>query len=643
MELRVHGIGDHGNLSAQGSGRQLSSAKPVRGVLLYQAPIAPAHEVRFVNWTRTSRSRVPLMWYFAFPYTLLNVAGHMTPTRFARFHHAVILTWGVILTLGTWLWLVLIAEQAIGFIANSKQVSILFGQWAAVGIALVLTAILWVRSRRRTGVSRTDAWLRTSVAVQSVFLAVAVYWALSSKPAVNTGPGFECWLGSPDKRCMVFDGDAVTKFALLSCITAVGIAVLLMVLNIISKDWTWSGTTADPLLGTGLVIVASTVLLNVAWSALRLAVEWGLAYFSRQFPALDWRVPPPNSEEQSGWNILRPWHWSDGLYGPDMLVGMLTPLLVLSLAVPFLAASIRRIAALLNRHTRETAPGRGQRVIHSVICDASPARLTIFASLLLALISLSCGLWLLYAAKLNRFEGPFRFPTASGDGDWFELLRQLTVLSVHLLILVVVLILLLPQIRKPLAVIGDVAGYWDMKWHGLAALPYRASVTNFLMSEIQAFPGVVVLVGHSQGSVLAFDAVKGLRGNCKDKLFLVTCGSPLRSLYSRFFPNVFDSGVHDRVRHGVRAWANFWRDTDPIGCPLFRSDTKNGSSEQDLMDIKLVDPPPAPVQPDRDPLRPKLRGHSDYWLEEHQNELIQRLHRAATADIPSTGRDEETS
>src|SRR4051794_31520347 len=79
VEMRIHGIGNHGPLSALGS--------PLRGDLTVLdrrsndpavvRPELPAHDVWFVAWTRSSRAINSLAWYLGLPFTLCNTAGHM--------------------------------------------------------------------------------------------------------------------------------------------------------------------------------------------------------------------------------------------------------------------------------------------------------------------------------------------------------------------------------------------------------------------------------------------------------------------------------------------------------------------------------------------------------------------------------------
>jgi hypothetical protein len=82
--------------------------------------------------------------------------------------------------------------------------------------------------------------------------------------------------------------------------------------------------------------------------------------------------------------------------------------------------------------------------------------------------------------------------------------------------------------------------------------------------------GPLLLAAHSQGSVLAAVAAHRLDPAGRARLGLITYGSPLASLYGRFFPSHFTSDWLAQLREELTAdgqvrWRNLWRDSDPIG------------------------------------------------------------------------------
>jgi hypothetical protein len=74
----------------------------------------------------------------------------------------------------------------------------------------------------------------------------------------------------------------------------------------------------------------------------------------------------------------------------------------------------------------------------------------------------------------------------------------------------------------------------------------------------------LVVVAHSQGTVIAVDALRERPSTPNLRPDLITMGSPLDSLYARFFPGQFD-GVITQVRAGVTGWLNVFRADDEVG------------------------------------------------------------------------------
>lgn len=205
----------------------------------------------------------------------------------------------------------------------------------------------------------------------------------------------------------------------------------------------------------------------------------------------------------------------------------------------------------------------------------------------------------------------------------------LVVLTVNLLTVVFVLMLcgLIAWVRSGLALIADLAGFWRITAHPLASTSYRPGVLAGIRTAISGTGSdSVVLVGHSQGSILAAWVAAG-RDEARRKagehwpthLHLVTCGCPLESLYAKFFPSEVDQRLFDEIAAGTQTWDNFWRSTDPIASAM-----RAGSSAQNTW----LDDPRVSGR--------RRHAHSDYWIDPCQvatvNDLLVRQDAVAETE-----------
>jgi hypothetical protein len=178
-----------------------------------------------------------------------------------------------------------------------------------------------------------------------------------------------------------------------------------------------------------------------------------------------------------------------------------------------------------------------------------------------------------------------------------------------------------PGARRWLGVLWDVGTFWPRAFHPFAPPCYAERAVPDLQRRIrwlQDSGARVVLVGHSQGSVLAAAALAQHR-DVGDTV-LITFGSPLRTLYGWGFPAWINRDLFDRVKGH---WANYSYRTDYIGGPI-------GDGE---VDVSLPDPATS-WYICGEPL-PPLRRHTGYWSDDAMWERIDRAVAPPRTDVPA--------
>ena len=185
-------------------------------------------------------------------------------------------------------------------------------------------------------------------------------------------------------------------------------------------------------------------------------------------------------------------------------------------------------------------------------------------------------------------------------------------------------------VRTAVDTLADITGFFPIQWHPLTGLSYRkrvvAEIDNTIAYHRQRTGGnhTVIYSGHSQGSVVGLWYVR-YKAPKTERIHFVTCGSPLKMLYGRFFPRFFNATVFAEVLGLVASWTNVWRATDPIASALASA---NPPTVVQIDDIKSIDPPAHDLEfkdgfPDRGSR--KARWHLDYWSDYHLVEAVDAL------------------
>lgn len=206
-----------------------------------------------------------------------------------------------------------------------------------------------------------------------------------------------------------------------------------------------------------------------------------------------------------------------------------------------------------------------------------------------------------------------------------EWTRDLATLSMYVMVGISAgLIMLGSQIRrsekarKAVGIIWDLTTFWPRAAHPLAPPCYAERVipelhTRLLWAlgdsprEETEEPNVVILSGHSQGSLIAIAMASRLSTTILKRVRVITYGSQIRALYGRVFPRVFgpseigyeatdgtaslvdafpdvprdsifevfdppdplDESFRGRLRAEGGEWFNLFRRSDPIGWRVF--------------------------------------------------------------------------
>jgi hypothetical protein len=164
-----------------------------------------------------------------------------------------------------------------------------------------------------------------------------------------------------------------------------------------------------------------------------------------------------------------------------------------------------------------------------------------------------------------------------------------------------------PSTRRRIAIAWDVVTFWPRSFHPLCPPSYAERAVPEIktrLARIWDAGGAVVLLAHSQGSVLATAAVAGLppdRPGVADRLSVISYGNPTNRLFARHFPSYVDDTLLDTVAAKVVGWRNFYRDTDYIGYRMRQVDP--------ILDVYLPDP--ATNRYYAGDQLPQIRGHAE--------------------------------
>ncbi|WP_024755002.1 hypothetical protein [Streptomyces exfoliatus] len=583
VEIRVHGVGGHEPLTALGSGT-LEHSNPMdrcTGVDSYIPPPSPEHRLQFVNWWRTSRGIAGFAWYLATPFTLMNVVGHMTPQEVGRRRRHSVMThlMSAVLTIALTAWLIVTVETVLEYAPGLRtrqewgEVLATFGPAVALAAAIVIRAHV-MKDRH---ISR---WLAWGHAICCLGVAAAVlfwkpsrrvhwsYWPNSASPGGVSAPATEPRL------------DAMIAFVVVS-------VVVFLVLAAFQRN-----------AAAAVVALLTLLMMHAVGALIRLGVEWLMKYLDALGAYADHSC-----------GILQESHLLRTVTPPgrQVLLLDLVPMAVLLTFLGF-ALGFACSAVLAERRRPDPAPVTSPAVrrwnfVHNTVTSL-PERIG-------SALWPTAGVYVLMLAVLLG---------VAFTGSWGGWPLTVTLVITNIAAVVVLAFMLMlgraHSARKVFGMVADVAGFWPIRYHPLAGQSYREDVLTGLRCELAHHSSDrVVLFSHSQGSVLAAWLLAHDRSEeappdrpelpPKGNLHLITCGSPLRSLYQGFFPLHFDDAFFVRARFRVDRWCNAWRLTDPIA-------TDMPSSAAPVVDYSL---------PELDEANPRV--HSDYWIESDLTDWVE--------------------
>ncbi|MFI9529037.1 hypothetical protein [Micromonospora rosaria] len=185
--------------------------------------------------------------------------------------------------------------------------------------------------------------------------------------------------------------------------------------------------------------------------------------------------------------------------------------------------------------------------------------------------------------------------------------------------------------RRTVAVIWDLGTFWPRTVHPFAPPCYAERAVPELAKRVTALTarGGVILSGHSHGSVLAAATLLQLPAEVLGRVALLTHGSPLHRLYARLCPAFLgDPTLHELGDRIGWRWVNLWRDTDPIGGPLFSAhrpgEPPRTPGPAGTVDRRLRDPRAVVVDPD-DTVPPPIDRHWPYHTDRAYEAAVREL------------------
>jgi pimeloyl-ACP methyl ester carboxylesterase len=187
------------------------------------------------------------------------------------------------------------------------------------------------------------------------------------------------------------------------------------------------------------------------------------------------------------------------------------------------------------------------------------------------------------------------------------------------------------QLRRVVAVLWDVITFWPRANHPLTPPCYAERTVPELLDRLKVLLADadtrVLIAAHSQGTVIAAATLLQHDDDNRNRVALLTFGSPLRRLYARNFPAYFGTDALPRLRQRQRRrWINLWALTDPIGSWV--NDMGDRSLQAALTDVdhRLLDAEQLTQRSDG--TFGPICGHSGFWTRPEYSQATGELDAA---------------
>lgn len=567
VRIRVHGVSRYEPRKLMGvrTDEEIVNVGGASRTSAFFARVDAPYEQGYLWSPLTYDARLQRFWILLWPFAVLNVAGFAhqssrTSIR-ARIHHLLNEIVGVLLLASVVVWLMRIVDE--GFLRRSwgplhgqdDVIRVLIG-WS---VAAVTVTGLWLTARyqarrhhsldgmgapprgrpswrdwwnERPGDLSRAFWRRSTGERREArdWRDLLLIWGfLSLVWSLAAAAGVSPW----DDGTLQLDG-----FAILLLRAQFGALVFITVVCVC--DWSMKRRWSELLRCLTPAVIGALSVMGVAMTGMLL-----LTPFDRG---------------------------NGGSRQPAPEVATLLPALIVAsavaIAVVFIAAAWVTAAGLRRAESTSRRIWRKERL----------ARLASSAEVLLAPPVVAGTLTAAFAASSSSFPN-IPFPS------W---MTWLWIVPLALAFAVAVW----RSMRERLGVIWDVVNFWPRAFHQFAPPPYAAravpELAKWIGDCVQENNDVHVL-SHSQGSVIAYAALTRLEPPVRSRVTFTTYGSPLGTLYAKFFPAYFGASDYKLLRDDLQCrrndhgWRNFYRSTDYIGREVFGDDLQDPDDPADVL------------------------------------------------------------